>query len=270
MLKTRIKTAAILIPAVLLGIWFLPTPAFALVSGLVFLLGAWEWTALAGFSTWPSRIGVFVAMPLMVLSLLAILQQLGSNVLKEGAPFLVIVFWLLALAALFRYPRNATVWQSRTLRVLMGCLVLVPAWWLLVALQYADPRWVLYVLSLVCLADTAAYFTGRRWGKHQLLPLVSPGKTWEGALGAIFASLGVIMIGFVVLEPARTFLDWLVLGILTVIFSMVGDLFESLFKRMAGVKDSGTLLPGHGGILDRIDSLTAAIPIFTIGFLFFR
>ena len=145
----------------------------------------------------------------------------------------------------------------------------MPAWFLLVALQYRDPKLVLYILILIWTADISAFFIGRRFGRHRLAPSISPGKTWEGVLGALSVSFIIIAFGYPILQPGMSILNWVVLGVISVIFSVIGDLLESSYKRIRNVKDSGTLLPGHGGMLDRLDSLIAAIPVFTIGFMFF-
>ncbi len=270
MLKKRLLTAGLLLPFAIGGVLWLPTIPFSIVSGIVFLLGMWEWTALSGFSSIAGRIGAFFLMPIILLLILAVLQTLGKKALYEDALLFIIAFWVAALITLLRYPKDIAWYKNKAVSLMIGCMVLAPAWAMLVALQRENPHWVLYVLALIWIADSAAYFVGKKFGKHKLLAKVSPGKTWEGALGALAATLPVTIIGFWLLEPIQSFFSWMILGLITVIFSMVGDLFESAFKRMRNLKDSGSLLPGHGGILDRIDSLTAAVPIFTIGFMFFR
>ncbi len=270
MLKKRILTAAVLLPAVVMSILWMPSKIFAVFSGMIFLLALWEWTALAGFSSFVGRVGCFVATPILALALLSVLSILGREVLEKGLFGLVISFWFLALIALFRYPRDGKFWKSRIVGVFVGCIILLPAWAFLVALQYEDPKWVLYVLTLIWLADTAAYFSGKHFGKHKLAMKVSPGKTWEGVLGAFLFTLPVVFFAFDYLKPDISRLSWAILGLGTVFFAIVGDLFESLFKRFRQVKDSGTLLPGHGGVLDRIDSITSAIPVFVIGFILLR
>lgn len=270
MLKKRILTASILLPVVILSILLLPVKVFAAFSGSIFLLAMWEWTSLAGFTSLIGRIVCFVLMPFIALGFLSVLPVFGKEVLEKGFFVSVVLFWLIALSALYRYPKHMSFWKSRLVGVVTGCLVLLPAWALLVALQYQDPKWVLYVLSLIWLSDTAAYFVGKRYGKRKLASTLSPGKTWEGALGAFVFALPVIMVAFQLLKPDLSMIRWVLLSFVTVAFSIIGDLFESLFKRLRHLKDSGTLLPGHGGILDRIDSLTAALPIFAIGFMFFN
>ncbi|MBP9763815.1 MAG: phosphatidate cytidylyltransferase [Gammaproteobacteria bacterium] len=275
MLKTRIITATILIPCVIFGTLFLPSLAFAVISGVVFGYGLWEWSRLAGFQSVFGRTICLILMPLGICLLLAILQwssvqlQLGRWLFQEGVPLLILIFWLIAGFSVAYYPRLEGFWKSKPMGVVAGCLVLVPSWFLLVALQHRNPWLVLYILSLIWVCDIAAYFVGKRFGKYKLAPKLSPGKTWEGVLGAYVGGLFVILVGYHYLAQDHSLFSWVMLGLITITFSIVGDLFESLFKRLRNLKDSGTLLPGHGGVLDRIDSITAAVPIFAIGFMFF-
>jgi phosphatidate cytidylyltransferase len=276
MLKTRIITATILIPLVILGTLFLPSPAFAVLSAVVFGCASWEWSLLAGFKSVFSRTLFLILMPIGTFSLLAIFQGLsiwlhfGKWIFQEGVPLLVLIFWLIAALSVAYYPKLVECWKQKPMGVIAGCMVLLPSWFMLVALQYLNPWFVLYIFSLVWVCDIAAYFAGKRFGKHRLAPELSPGKTWEGVLGAYIAGLLVIILGYRFLDQNLTLLAWVMLGLITITFSIVGDLFESLFKRLSNLKDSGTLLPGHGGVLDRIDSLTAAVPIFTMGVMFFN
>ncbi len=159
------------------------------------------------------------------------------------------------------------IYQNKIVNLFIGILVLLPAWLYANLLHAISPIWLVYPIVLVCVADAAAYFTGKKWGRHHLNSKLSPGKTWEGVFGAVVAGLLVAILGFFIMKVHISFLSWLLLNLITVLFSIVGDLFESLFKRQQNLKDSGKLLPGHGGIMDRLDSLTAAIPIFAIGII---
>lgn len=268
-LKKRIITAAILLPLVILGILFLPLSVFMVVSGMIFLLALWEWTALAGFQSIVGRVFCCVLIALFAFSVLVILQWFGPSFVKEGVPLLIMGFWILALSLICLYPKYLLVWQSKATGVVAGGMVLIPAWGMLIALQDLDPQWILYVLSLVWVSDTTAYFVGKRFGQHKLAPHISPAKTWEGVWGAMLATLVVAGFFYPTLELQLSWLGWIVLSLITTVFSIVGDLFESTFKRIRHLKDSGSLLPGHGGILDRIDSLTAAVPIFTVNLMLF-
>ena len=208
MLKQRLITALILIPLVIFGIFFLPPIPFAMVSGIVFLLALWEWTLLAGFKTRVSRIGCALLIPFVALTLLAILKWLGREALQEGMPLFILGFWLLALWLLTRFPKDKPLWDSKIFGVIAGCWVLVPAFGMLCALHYLHPKWVLYVLSLIWIADTAAYFIGKRFGQHKLAPDISPGKSWEGAIGALFAGLLWALAAYKILAPNLALLSW--------------------------------------------------------------
>ncbi|SEH05941.1 phosphatidate cytidylyltransferase [Candidatus Venteria ishoeyi] len=178
-------------------------------------------------------------------------------------------WWLLALFLVWQYQfsKITQLINARWLKSLMGFLILLPTWFALSHLhQSRGGDWLLFLLVLIWTADSGAYFAGRRWGKHKLAKRVSPGKTWEGVAGAVVSSLLLTLLWLWWSNLAMPAALWLLLlSVLTVLASILGDLLESLFKRQTGIKDSSQLLPGHGGILDRIDSLTAAAPIFVLG-----
>ncbi len=169
------------------------------------------------------------------------------------------------------YPASAALWRtSRPLRVLFGILTVIPFFWGMMALRqyhydtdhFAGAWWLLFVMLLVWGADSGAYMFGRLFGKHKLAPKVSPGKTWEGFFGGLLSS-AIIAWLFALLAPLSVAPGTLIIcAVIATLASVLGDLTESMFKREAGIKDSGNLIPGHGGILDRIDSLTAAVPVF--------
>ncbi|SCZ55824.1 phosphatidate cytidylyltransferase [Thiohalomonas denitrificans] len=265
MLKQRILTALILAPLAVWAILALPSLLFALLLGVIMLLGAWEWTRLIGLKSSAGRIGYTAAVALLIVILYPLTATPGS-VIAIG--LLALVWWSLALVAVVRYPEGIEAMrQNRTVRAVVGVLVLVPAWGCLVILQRAPgPGFVLLLMVLIWGADTGAYFAGRRWGRHRLAARVSPGKTWEGVVGGAAVALTVGAIGWFWLRPEVVLPGFLLLCAFTIAASVLGDLSESMFKRMMKVKDSGGLLPGHGGILDRIDSLTAAAPVFVLGF----
>lgn len=261
MLKQRIITAAILIPVVVALLFFLPPPAFCLLSGCFILAAAYEWTSLMQIRFMRSRI---LYLLLMLCAMVLLLFFPVPLILM--AAFL---WWLLALVMVLIYPRGAAVWKnSKAIKSLMGALVLLPCW---LALNYIRNGnngiyVLLFVFILIWGADSAAYFVGKQWGKTKLAPLVSPGKSIQGALGAIvFATVITLVAGWFSHPPLTVMLAAIALSILTVVFSILGDLFESMLKREAGLKDSGNILPGHGGLLDRIDSLTAAAPVYALG-----
>ncbi len=264
MLRLRILTAVVL-SCILAVVLFVLTPRWSvLVFGVVWTIAAWEW---AGFGVLKS--GFARLLYACVIALLLLLSWQWSAdpghllVLLAGA----CVWWGVAFLWLVFAPER----RQPRLALLCGVPVLVPAFVALARLQLAShgavrgPQLVLWLLLLVFAADIGAFFAGRKFGRRKLAPRVSPGKTWEGALGglgavALVAGAGAARFG---LSPAPC----IAFGCLVGIFSVVGDLTESMFKRSAGLKDSGVLLPGHGGLLDRIDSVTAAAPLYALGLL---
>lgn len=259
MLRERLLTALLLTPLFILSILYLPSDLFALLVGVFVLLGAWEWSGLLGVD----RPGVRISYVACVL-LLAVPLYLQPGV----APILVIglAWWLFATYRLVAWSGRS--W-SVPYRMLSGFVVLVVAWYAVYSLHH-DPggaRLVLIFFVVVWTADIGAYFVGRRWGKRRLAPHISPGKTLEGVFGGLMlVGSMAILLGLVLLNLRGIgWLEWVLLCTATAIASVVGDLFESQLKRMAGVKDSGSLLPGHGGVLDRIDGVTASAPVFAVG-----
>ncbi|MBA3996322.1 MAG: phosphatidate cytidylyltransferase [Candidatus Accumulibacter sp.] len=268
MLKTRVVTALCLLALFLAALCFLPPLGWAAFAAVVAAIAGWEWGGLMRLSA-PGRIffGVGVA---VVCSALTILHPAAFGVapgFAEAAPALApylywpaIAFWLLVVPLWMRrrwsLPRGVP-------GVLIGLLLIVPTWAALVQLRQLGASGLFGVMALVWLADIAAYFSGRTFGKHKLVPSISPGKTWEGAIGATVA---VVLYGFF-LAPhffgavAQNKALLLLAMVLLTAVSIIGDLFESLLKRQAGLKDSSNVLPGHGGVLDRIDSLTSTLPL---------
>jgi phosphatidate cytidylyltransferase len=263
MLKQRIITAAILIPVTLLIIFFLPNLPFAILTGVLMLFGALEWTNLMGLKRASHRalyllIAVLVSFAVLFVPVLYLLT-------------LSFLWWLCALMLIVIYPRGSKRWGAgRFWPGVMGLLVLIPCWGSVnfIRNQFEGAYILLYVFLLIWGADSVAYFVGKKWGKTKLAPHVSPGKSLQGFMGAtIFGMLFAIVSAWICDVPVAMWPNGVCLSLLTVWFSVVGDLTESMMKRHAGVKDSGNLLPGHGGLLDRIDSLTAAGPVFALGAL---
>lgn len=256
---TRILTALPLIAGFLAALYFAsPLLWLALMAG-VLCLGAMEWAGLARLS--PVRGLLYAA--LMTLAGLALTQYPGAATWAYG---LSLLFWLLAPWLL----RRGFTFQPRPLLLGLGALVLLPTYLAIVALREDSPGQLLALVGLVVVADSAAYFAGRRFGRHKLAPAISPGKTWEGVAGA---ALGVALYVLALPPSAIETAPLLILlaaawGLLAL--SIFGDLLESWIKRLAGVKDSGTLLPGHGGVLDRIDSLLAVLPAAALFQLWMR
>jgi phosphatidate cytidylyltransferase len=267
MLKQRIITALLLAPLIIWGIFALSEMAFNLALAAVIGLAGWEWARLAGWQNIVPRIAYSLFILLLLYGITTLMPQ--ANVI-DALFGVVLLWWLWVLIHLFSYRRRELPAGVHTLSALLaGIPVLVGTYFALVLLRQNPaygPAYIMMLMFLVWGADTAAYFAGRRFGKNKLLLSVSPGKSWEGVWGALIASLILGVLGAVYFEKVDNHLPaFMLVSLLTVIFSIIGDLNESYFKRRAGVKDSGTILPGHGGILDRIDSLTSAAPVFYYG-----
>lgn len=261
MLKQRIITALCLLPIALGGFFLLQGGWFALFIAAIVCLGGWEWARLAGFEAQPLRIGYAVAVALLLLGFYQMPQLAGALLA------LAVLWWLAAIGLVLGYPASSRAWQALPVRLLLGLLILLPAWQGLLLLK----QWpqgnslILAVMLLVWCADIGAYFSGKRFGRRKLAVQVSPGKSWEGLYGGLAASLALtLLVGLYRDWDARELMVALLGAALVVLISVVGDLTESMFKRQAGIKDSSNLLPGHGGVLDRIDSLTAAVPMFAV------
>lgn len=265
MLKQRVITALVLLPLILVPIFTFPTPWLYLFLSAVGMIAAWEWTALMGLTQGGSRIAYLglVAVLLAVTWFLATLG-LGIWVLILGA-----LWWGYALLMITGYPANFRLKPPGTLTMgVYGLLMIVPALLGLATLHGAGNGVLrlFFLFAIVWMADIGAYFAGRRFGKRKLAPDVSPGKTLEGAIGGFCAAILVVGAAPWVFGLGRfSFLSLMLLCGLVIVASIVGDLTESLFKRHRGVKDSGTILPGHGGILDRVDSVLAAAPVLALG-----
>ncbi|MDR5897752.1 phosphatidate cytidylyltransferase [Halomonas vilamensis] len=260
MLKQRIITAAWLAPLVLAGLFSLQGGAFAFFTAAIVLLGAWEWSNLAGVQRATHR-----AILVVGVALLMVLLWQSGGVLSPWPLWVAAVGWLVNLYWVTRYPAALSQWGSTPRRLLMGLWVLLPCWIGFNVLRDSGSVWLLFVLLLVWVADIGAYFAGRAWGKRKLAPQVSPGKSWEGVVGGLTATLLLALV-----FSAWQGLSWsgglvlLVVTFFVTLVSVLGDLLESMLKRYRKIKDSSQLLPGHGGVLDRIDSLTAAVPLFAL------
>lgn len=256
MLRQRVITALVLAPIVLFVVLWAPAEVTASVLTVLVVAAAWEWSAFPGFGHRTARL-LYVAFVSMCLGAAWVLGVHRSEL--DVVLYLSLAWWLAALLWVTAAPGSV----NRTTAAIAGALVLVPAWLALVRLHAANPNLLLFLLLLVVAADVGAYFAGRRFGRTKLAPRVSPGKTWEGVAGGLIASTLMALVGVAWFRQS----PWFFVGLcaLVVAASVVGDLTESLFKRHAGLKDSGSLLPGHGGLLDRVDSVTAAAPVFLIG-----
>ncbi|HET9048322.1 MAG TPA: phosphatidate cytidylyltransferase [Chiayiivirga sp.] len=261
-MKERVLTALILAPALLAAILWLPASVLMVLVAAALLAGLWEWTRLIGLRQHALQTLVL----LLHAGIMAWLAWRGWPALFPFMALLGVLWWLLALAWL-RAPDWGKVdtARNRSLKLLVGSLLVVPTWCAFALLHASGTAWVLHALLLVWAADTFAFFAGRRFGGAKLAPAISPNKTWAGFWGGLF---GVVVLALVMAPILGVELDHLLpfvlISLVAGLASVLGDLFESLIKRQAGAKDSGSLLPGHGGMLDRIDSLLAALPVFAI------
>ncbi len=281
MLKQRILTAIVLLPLTIAAIFYLPMEWFSVAVALVMLVGAWEWGPLMGFQSTTARMG-YVGL------IAAIIGTVSTQIptatvwgfdghLADGYLItmgIACLWWIASLVLIVRYPESKSFWsQSTVIKGIMGILSLVPAWMAILAIrtqQSADSEffgaWLLLVaFCIVWAADVGAYFIGKATGKTPLMKRVSPNKTIEGFMGGLISAVAFVWLVTTItgasLAPVYIYL---VIAGITAFISAVGDLNESMMKREAGVKDSGTLLPGHGGVLDRVDSLIAATPVFIL------
>lgn len=258
-LRKRISTALVLAAILISIVLFLPPLATLVLLTVLVLAGAWEWSA---FLRAPGPFSRALYVGLLALLMPLIWHVTATPRGREIVLAIAICWWLAALGWIVLAPQRVASWSA----ALAGMLALVPAWLALVRLRFDLVRgaeWMLFALLLVFAADIGAFFAGRAFGRTRLAPAVSPGKTWEGVLGGAAAGALVAVAGSLWFGVAlRAFLP---LCLAAVAFSIIGDLTESLLKRFAGVKDSGTLFPGHGGVMDRIDSVTGAAPVLLFG-----
>ena len=260
-MKQRVITALVLAPLVLAAILLLPTSWLMPLVAAALLGGVWEWTRLVGIQSLAGRALIL----LLHAGAMAWLAWRGGPLFPWVA-LAGVAWWLVALLWL-RVPAfgKADTLGNRSLKLVVGALLVIPAWCAFALLHAEGAAWALYGLMLVWAADTFAYFAGRRFGGAKLAPSISPGKTWAGFWGGLFGVVVLALAMAPVLGVALEQLPVLVaISLIAGLASVLGDLFESVMKRQAGVKDSGALLPGHGGLLDRIDSILAALPVFAI------
>lgn len=264
-MKQRIITALLLAPLFIAAILFLPSPAFMAVAAALLLVGLWEWTRLIGFEGHARRALILIVHA----GALTWLAWRGSRDLYLVVALFGVAWWLASLAWL-RFPQfaRAPTTAHRWTKLLVGSLLIIPTWCALGMLHTSGifgPRWAFFSLALVWAADSCAYFSGRHFGGAKMSPSISPNKTWAGFWGGLVGVL-LLSLAFTPLL-GLTWAQWPTLAavaLLAGLASVVGDLFESLIKRHAGAKDSSQLIPGHGGVLDRIDSVVAAVPVFAV------
>lgn len=280
MTKTRTLAALVMGPLAILAVLFLPTPWMMVLAAVMFLAGLWEWFRLADVDDTLTRTFLLAAnLLLMVMLVWASRTAHGGSLALFHLSILIGVLWWFIATLWLRFPSFGSRHQgwARAIKLAAGTLAVIPAWCAL-AVIHGDPAdsttvgiiprnhlWLLTALMMIWMADTGAYFAGRKFGRHKLSPRISPNKTVEGLAGGALAATAFGLVFAMIAGADASDLPWVALtALITVLASVVGDLFESLLKRHADVKDSSGLIPGHGGILDRIDSVLAALPVFAI------
>jgi len=269
MLAKRIITSLVLAPIMIGGIFFLPLHQFALFIGVIVVFGGWEWANLAGWSSIAQRL-VYVAFLVVVMA--------GIYFSRNQFPALMtyilwcaFAWWAVAFFMVAKFPETPNGLFKTGTQLSIGLIVLVPMWVGLYQLKL-NPNstlWIIYLMFVVWGADVGAYFVGKAIGKRKLAPKVSPGKSWEGVMGGTVCVLMVATVAGLYFSQNGGFSiqSWIALFVISVVVmasSILGDLVESMFKRHRGVKDSSNILPGHGGVLDRADSLTSSVPVFAL------
>ena len=272
MTRIRLITSLVMAPVAIAAILLLPTGWMMAVAAVVMLLALWEWLELAGIEDSLARTALTAAhLAVMVGLVWASRSGEGlSLVLFLLASFLGLAWWLASMLWLRNFNfASSPDGYSRMLKLAAGALAMIPAWAAVGYIHGGEPhgnRWLLVALFVVWGADTGAYFVGRRLGRRKLAPRVSPNKTIEGLAGGLVVGVGVgLLLALASGIPASSLPGLALVCVVAALFSVVGDLFESLLKRHAGVKDSGRLIPGHGGVLDRVDGVLAALPAFAVG-----
>ncbi|WP_239923713.1 phosphatidate cytidylyltransferase [Agaribacterium haliotis] len=265
MLKQRVITAVLMMTVFMSLLLLAPWQWFCVAISAVFIIGAWEWSNLSGIKALAARLVYVVGLSLIAVALLIVLDAGQNHALMQSLMLLACLWWAVALLWVQSYPSSAILWRPLPVRAVLGALVLIPAWMAVLWLRQQDNgvALIFFALLLVAAADIGAYFAGRALGKRKLAPNVSPGKTWAGVWGGLLLSVllggayGVFLLGFSAVQM-------LVLIVPVAATSVLGDLLESMMKRERGIKDSSSILPGHGGILDRLDGIVAALPVLVL------
>jgi|TARA_B110000971_G_scaffold170450_1_gene175133 phosphatidate cytidylyltransferase len=281
MLKQRIATAIVLLVGLIAASTLMSPFAFSLLTALVVLLAAWEWGGFIGLENLTTKVAYIVSI-LLLLGGCFFLLELGpeTEVLRQDhaltLSFLGLFYWVCVSLVVLDYPSKNKHWNKESRIATMGIFSLLPTWVGITQLKYLEPNGmlVLVLIILVAAVDVGAFFTGMNFGKTKLAPELSPNKTWEGVWGG-FALCLLVSLGFGILLNWTLFSVGLfetavliLISALVTFFSVTGDLVESMLKRNRKIKDSGTILPGHGGVLDRVDGLIAATPVFVLGMTF--
>lgn len=268
MFLARLITGLALATAALYSIFYLPTVYIVALVGVVYLLAIFEWANLIGFEKSTSKLAISGLMVLLSVTVYILIRYQVLTLFS--VLYFALVWWMLALILTVIYPKSKEIFSIRLISFLAGFLTLIPSYMAIIYIcdsAIVGRNWLIFLLFVIWANDVGAYFIGKMFGKKKLAENISPGKTWEGVVGGL---LFAIVVSFIAHKyefiSGFSFGKVFTLTILVSIFGIVGDLQESIFKRIRGVKDSGTILPGHGGILDRIDSLTAGAPMFLVFF----
>ena len=266
MLRLRIITALCMVAIFLPALFLMPSMLFSIATVPLVLVAGWEWSRLVKIRSVVARIGylLLIVMTLFAASLWLGLPDMFDPQRAQQLLLVAVGVWAFIFLWIQGYPSSAILWSARPILGLLGLILLVFTWIAIVTiLNYQSGQWLLLLaIVIIVLADVGGFFAGKYFGKHKLAPIISPGKTWEGFVGGLL--LEGVLVGSLVwyLSDHVTVLGLSLLVIPVALYSVLGDLFESMIKRHSGVKDSGRLLPGHGGVLDRIDGVMAALPMF--------
>ncbi|TXI24011.1 MAG: phosphatidate cytidylyltransferase [Nitrosomonas sp.] len=270
MLKLRIITAICLLLFFLSALFFLPPILWGMLLLGMTIVASREWCTLGQFNTKQTLVYLIITTILGGELLFVLSEVVDVNPITTDIvwPYAVsLVFWVLIVPFLLTLSKPA---RNTAMMMLIGWSVLLPTLLAMYQLRTIDPMILLIFMSVVWISDTAAYFVGKKFGKHKLAPQISPGKTWEGVMGALLAVLCYAMALGYYLEETISFVIMLTFAVIGLaILGIIGDLFESQLKRQVGIKDSGTILPGHGGVLDRIDALTSTLPTAALIYLIY-
>ncbi len=264
--QTRIKSALWMIPLAVLAILFLPTPYMGAVMAVLLLAGLREWASLAHIQNKTFMLCYLLANAIVIAAIAWL--DTANHALLRSLVLIGGVFWLVSLLWLWQFSfakENSA--ENNSLKLLVGSLTCIPAWAALVWIHSSTngPAWTLFAIALIAAADSGAYVFGVNFGKHKLAPNISPGKSWEGFWGGLLCTIGLAMAcSFYFEQNSPRLIEFALLGLVTGVFSVVGDLFESLLKRHAQIKDSSSLIPGHGGLLDRLDSILSGLTVFAL------
>jgi phosphatidate cytidylyltransferase len=269
MFKQRVITAVVLAAAFIVLLLNLSALAFSLMISLLVVIAGWEWSNLMKLSSAAGKLGYLLLLSLSIaaaslwLGLFERFDQARAQQMFQVA----VALWAIIFLWVQGYPSSAILWASRPILGLLGLLLLTFTWAAVASiLHHESGQWLLLLaIAIIALADIGGYIAGNLLGKHKLAPIISPGKTWEGFAGGMFFQL-LLIVGLVTVLPDVVLSSLFILIIPVALYSVLGDLFESMLKRHSGVKDSSQLLPGHGGVLDRIDGIMAALPLFALLF----